>query len=197
MARATRKRAARRVARCRRAGAADRTTGVLTGADVLARENCARLVGRKVALLTNRTGRLRSGERTIDLLARTKGVELRSILAPEHGLGARAEGSIADEIDTPTGLVIHSLYGATRKPTAEMLEGCDTLVIDLQHVGTRIYTYESTLAYAMEVAGFARTARRRARQARSARALVRRRVRSPTPMPWISRRIARFRSRTA
>ncbi len=127
--------------------------GVLTGADVLAREGCARLVGRKVALLTNRTGRLRSGERTIDLLARTKGVELRSILAPEHGLGARAEGSIADEIDTPTGLVIHSLYGATRKPTAAMLEGCDTLVIDLQHVGTRIYTYESTLAYAMEVAG--------------------------------------------
>ncbi len=127
--------------------------GVLTGADVLAREGCARLAGRKVALLTNRTGRLRSGERTIDLLARAPGVELRSILAPEHGLGARAEGSIANELDPATGLVIHSLYGATRKPTAEMLAGCDTLVVDLQHVGTRIYTYESTLAYAMEVAG--------------------------------------------
>ena len=127
--------------------------GVLTGADVLAREGCARLAGRKVALLTNRTGRLKSGERTIDLLARTPGVELRSILAPEHGLGARAEGSIANEVDRATGLVIHSLYGATRKPTPEMLAGCDTLVIDLQHVGTRIYTYESTLAYAMDVAG--------------------------------------------
>ncbi len=127
--------------------------GVLTGADVLAREGCARLAGHRVALLTNRTGRLRSGERTIDLLARAQGVELRSILAPEHGLGARAEGSIANELDPATGLVIHSLYGATRKPTAEMLAGCDTLVVDLQHVGTRIYTYESTLAYAMEVAG--------------------------------------------
>ncbi|MBM3990189.1 MAG: DUF1343 domain-containing protein [Planctomycetes bacterium] len=127
--------------------------GVLTGADVLAREGCARLAGRKVALLTNRTGRLKSGERTIDLLARTPGVLLRSLLAPEHGLGARAEGSIENEIDPATGLVIHSLYGATRRPTPEMLAGCDTLVVDLQHVGTRIYTYESTLAYALEVAG--------------------------------------------
>ncbi|MFM7298968.1 MAG: DUF1343 domain-containing protein, partial [Planctomycetota bacterium] len=64
-----------------------------------------------------------------------------------------AEGSIANEVDRATGLVLHSLYGATRKPTPEMLAGCDTLVIDLQHVGTRIYTYESTLAYAMDVAG--------------------------------------------
>ena len=125
---------------------------VLVGADVLARESCARLRGRKVALLTNRTGRTSRGVRTIDLLASADGVELVCILAPEHGLGARAEGGIANEVDGPTGLVIHSLYGATRKPTPEMLAGCDTLVVDLQHVGTRIYTYESTLDYAMESA---------------------------------------------
>jgi uncharacterized protein YbbC (DUF1343 family)/CubicO group peptidase (beta-lactamase class C family) len=129
------------------------TDPVLVGADVLARESCARLRGRKVALLTNRTGRTSRGVRTIDLLASADGVELVCILAPEHGLGARAEGAIANEIDRPTGLPIHSLYGTTRKPTPEMLAGCDTLVVDLQHVGTRIYTYDSTLAYAMESAG--------------------------------------------
>ena len=126
---------------------------VLTGADILEREGCARLWGRRVALLTNHTGRTAAGVRTIDLLRRAEGVTLVCILAPEHGLGARAEGTIAKEIDPASGLTVHSLYGEARKPTADMLAGADTLVIDLQDVGTRIYTYGTTLALALEAAG--------------------------------------------
>ena len=126
--------------------------GVLTGVDVLARSACEPLRGRKLALLTNTTGRTRAGERTVDLLRRSEGLELVCILSPEHGFGARAEGVIAPSVDAPTGLPIHSLYGESRRPTEAMLAGCDTLVFDVQDVGTRIYTYESTLGYAMEAA---------------------------------------------
>jgi uncharacterized protein YbbC (DUF1343 family) len=82
-------------------------------------------------------------------------VELVALYAPEHGIrGTEAAGaSIASDVDGPTGLPIHSLYGETRSPTASMLEGVDVLLFDMQDVGARYYTYVSTMALAMEVAG--------------------------------------------
>jgi uncharacterized protein YbbC (DUF1343 family)/CubicO group peptidase (beta-lactamase class C family) len=126
--------------------------GVLAGADVLAREGCARLRGRRVALVTNTTGRTREGERTVDLLARAEGVELVCLMSPEHGLYAAIEGDVADAVDAPTGLPVWSLYGATKRPTERMLAGVDTIVFDVQDAGVRFYTYATTLGYVMEAA---------------------------------------------
>jgi len=76
-----------------------------------------------------------------------------SLLSPEHGIRGELEGTVAPARDEATGLTIHSLYGDTRRPTAAMLEGADTLVIDLADVGARFYTYKTTMAYAIEAAG--------------------------------------------
>lgn len=134
-------------------GPARSTEGVLTGADVLARDGGAQLRGRRVALINNRTGRTRSGERTLDLLARCDDVELVCALVPEHGFDAALEGAVEDAVDSASGVKLYSLYGKTRRPTREMLSGCDTLVFDVQDVGARFYTYSTTLGYAMEAAG--------------------------------------------
>jgi uncharacterized protein YbbC (DUF1343 family) len=125
---------------------------VLPGIDVLAAENFVALSGKRVALLTNQAGRDRAGDRTIDRLAQAPGVHLVSILTPEHGLSADREGRIEDGRDPATGLPIHSLYGANRRPTAEMLAGLDAIVIDLQDVGVRFFTYPTTVGYVLEEA---------------------------------------------
>jgi len=127
--------------------------GVLAGIDVLRAGGFARLAGRRVALLTNHTGLARDGRSTIDLLHAAPGLTLVSLLSPEHGIRGGLEGAVAPARDEATGLTIHSLYGETRRPTAAMLEGADTLVIDLADVGARFYTYKTTMAYALEAAG--------------------------------------------
>ncbi|MCK9285287.1 MAG: DUF1343 domain-containing protein [Rhodocyclaceae bacterium] len=125
---------------------------VKTGIDVLEEENFAPLHGLRVGLLTNRSGVDSAGRRSIDVLFRAAGVTLAALFSPEHGLTASREGRVGDDTDAPTGLPVYSLYGATRRPTAAMLDGLDALVVDLQDAGTRFYTYASTLAYAMEAA---------------------------------------------
>ena len=125
---------------------------VLTGADVLAAETCARLVGRRVGLVTNATGATRDGRRTVDVLFEAEGVQLAALFAPEHGPSASLEGELEHGVDGATGLPLYSLYGETRRPTGPMLEGLEVLVFDLQDVGVRFYTYPSTLLYAMQAA---------------------------------------------
>lgn len=134
------------------AGAGAFASTVLTGIDVLAAEGFARLSGRRVGLVTNQTGRDAAGRRTVDLLWAAPDVGLVAVFSPEHGLRGDREGVIQSAIDAQTGLPVHSLYGATRRPTPEMLSGIDTLVIDLQDVGVRFFTYVTTMAYAMEEA---------------------------------------------
>jgi uncharacterized protein YbbC (DUF1343 family) len=134
------------------------TPRVLTGIDVLEAEGFGPLVGRRVGILTNHTGRDSAGRRTIDLLAKAPGVHLTMILSPEHGLGADREGQIASGKDQATGLPIYSLYGAKLRPSESLLSRLDALVVDLQDVGVRFYTYATTMAYAMEVAAHAGTA---------------------------------------
>jgi uncharacterized protein YbbC (DUF1343 family)/CubicO group peptidase (beta-lactamase class C family) len=125
---------------------------VLTGIDVLASEGFARLRGKRVGLLTNHTGISRDGTSTIDLLAHAPGVTLVALLSPEHGIRGQLDEKVQSSRDDATGLPIYSLYGETRRPTEAMLAGVDTVVVDLQDIGSRLYTYPSTAAYVMEEA---------------------------------------------
>ena len=134
----------------RRADEADGRT--LTGIDVLKADGFTLLRGRRVGLVTNHTGRARTGEATIDLLAGLKDVTLVALFSPEHGIRGILDEKVDSSKDEKTGLPIHSLYGATNRPTAEMLQGIDTLVFDLQDIGARFYTYMTTMGYVMEEA---------------------------------------------
>jgi uncharacterized protein YbbC (DUF1343 family) len=119
---------------------------VLPGVDVLIAENGRPLAGRSCGLVTNHTGRARDGRRTIDVLAALPDVKLAAIFSPEHGIAGQLDQSgIAHGKDDASGLPVWSLYGETRRPTAAMLVGLDTLVFDIQDVGCRFYTYVSTM----------------------------------------------------
>ena len=91
--------------------------------------------------------------RRVKLLHEAPNVELVTLFSPEHGIAGKLDvPEIQDAEDQTTGLKIFSLYGATRKPTAESLRDIDVLVFDIQDIGTRFYTYVSTMGYAMQVA---------------------------------------------
>ena len=123
-----------------------------TGLDVLVASGFAPLQGKRVGLITNQTGLDSQGRRNIDLM-RQAGVKLTALFSPEHGfLGVEDRQGIQDAVDFRTDLKIFSLYGATQRPTPEMLRGLDALVFDIQDVGARCYTYETTMAYGMEAA---------------------------------------------
>ena len=128
---------------------------VRPGIEVLLSDSLSLVRGRRAGLITNHTGRDRSGTPSIDLLAAHPGVELVALFSPEHGIRGSAEAGVRVEggVDGRTGLPIHSLYGENRAPTAEMLYGIEVLLFDIQDVGTRYYTYLSTMALAMEAAG--------------------------------------------
>jgi uncharacterized protein YbbC (DUF1343 family) len=130
---------------------------IATGADALVRSGFAALVGKRVGLITNQSG-LVGGEHLADLLAKAPNVKLAAILAPEHGFRGEIEAGakVGDTIDAKTGVKVLSLYGTTRKPTPAMLRGVDVLVFDIQDIGTRFYTYISTMGLAMQAAAAAR-----------------------------------------
>lgn len=125
---------------------------VRVGIDVLAAEEFAPLRGKRVGLIANQTSRTTDGRRTLDLLATVEDVTLAAVFSPEHGLEGQLSGAVADSVDAATGFRVYSLYGSTRRPTAEMLAGLDVLVFDVQDAGVRYYTYATTMAYAMEEA---------------------------------------------
>ncbi len=125
----------------------------LNGIDVLARDNFAILKGKRIGLITNHTGKDRSGNTTIDLLFKAPDVKLVALFSPEHGIrGALDQEKITNSTDEKTGLPIFSLYGETRKPTDEMLKNLDVLVFDIQDIGARFYTFVSTMGLALEAA---------------------------------------------
>jgi len=128
---------------------------VKTGIDVLEEENFAPLAGKHVGLITNSTGCASDGKRTIDLLAHAPGVKLVALFSPEHGLeGSASEGAKVESTHAAAiGLPVYSLYGDVQRPDAQMLDGIDTLVFDIQDVGARFYTYITTLGYCLETAG--------------------------------------------
>ncbi|HEV7859969.1 MAG TPA: exo-beta-N-acetylmuramidase NamZ domain-containing protein, partial [Pyrinomonadaceae bacterium] len=125
---------------------------VLTGLDVLERDGFKALAGLRVGLVTNHTGRDRAGRQTIDVLRDAPGVKLTALFSPEHGIRGVADEKVSDTKDEKTGLPIFSLYGETRRPKPDQLKDLDALVFDIQDIGTRFYTYISTLGYVMEEA---------------------------------------------
>ncbi|TVP56255.1 MAG: DUF1343 domain-containing protein [Gemmatimonadales bacterium] len=134
---------------------AEATDPVRPGIDVLLSDSLHLIEGRRVGLVTNHTGIDREGVSSIDRLHGAVGVELVALYSPEHGIRGTAEaGELVDHtVDDRTGLPVHSLYGDTRKPTPEMLEGVDVLLFDILDIGARYYTYIYTMALAMEAAG--------------------------------------------
>ncbi len=128
------------------------TAQVMPGIEVLERDGFDILKRKRVGLLTNATGvdsRLRS---TIDILHAAPDVELKALFAPEHGVrGDIAAGEhVAGGTDPATGVKVYSLYGATKRPTPEMLRDIDVMVYDIQDNGCRSYTFISTMGLAME-----------------------------------------------
>jgi uncharacterized protein YbbC (DUF1343 family)/CubicO group peptidase (beta-lactamase class C family) len=121
------------------------------GIDVLHASGYAALQGMRIGLLTNHTGIDRTGNPTVDLLRSAPGVTLAAIFTPEHGLrGTEDHERVADE--RYGGIPVHSLYNERRKPSREQLAGLDALVFDIQDIGTRFYTYISTMGLAMGAA---------------------------------------------
>lgn len=128
---------------------------VKTGIEVLRDEGYRRLKGKRVGLMTHLSAVDRQLRGTLQLMWADGAVDLAALFAPEHGLSAAAPDAagVATGKDPRTGLPIHSLYGETYRPTADMLEGLDAIVCDVQDVGVRYYTYPSTISYIMEAAG--------------------------------------------
>ncbi|MCE2982260.1 MAG: DUF1343 domain-containing protein [Parachlamydia sp.] len=119
-------------------------------------QNAAFLKGKRVGLITNHTAINKEGESSVEVFkkqASLQGFKLAALFAPEHGLtGCQyADEKVADANDS-SGIPIYSLHGKTRRPTDEMLKTIDWLIYDIQDIGSRSYTYISTLFYAIEEA---------------------------------------------
>lgn len=125
---------------------------VLTGLEVLLSERFARLEGLKLGVVTNHTGIDRQGRSIIDLIGSAENIRLEAIFSPEHGLSGKLEGAYSSSRIEEAGILVHSLYGKTRKPELKWLTGLDALVFDIQDIGTRFYTYITTMALCMESA---------------------------------------------
>jgi uncharacterized protein YbbC (DUF1343 family) len=125
---------------------------VLSGLDVLRAEAFNRMRGRKIGLVTNQTGQARDGVSAVDLFDGAGNLELIALFSPEHGIRGIRDDRVPSSRDKKTGRVIHSLYGRRLRPTPEILAGIDTIVVDLQDIGTRFYTYMTTMAYVLEAA---------------------------------------------
>ncbi|MGB4341718.1 MAG: DUF1343 domain-containing protein [Dysgonamonadaceae bacterium] len=127
---------------------------IKTGVEVLKETGFKVLQGKQVGLITNPTGVDNCLKSTIDILHEAQDVHLVALYGPEHGV--RGDVYAGDKVDTftdpNTGVPVYSLYGSTRKPTPEMLEGVDALVYDIQDIGCRSYTYISTMYLAMQAA---------------------------------------------
>lgn len=125
---------------------------VRPGIDVVVGDSLHLVSGRRVGLLTNQTGVSREGTSDVERLL-SAGVSLTALFSPEHGFrGALNVENIGHTVDSATGLPIYSLYGAVRAPTPRMLSVVDLLLIDLQDIGARTYTYVSTALLAIEAA---------------------------------------------
>jgi len=126
---------------------------VRPGIEVLVSDSIGLVTGKRLALLTNQSGVDRLGRRDVDLLRGTPGVRLMAILSPEHGLrGTEDRPGLPDAVDSATGLPIYSLYGGTSLPAIAALDSVDIVLIDLQDVGARYYSYPVTAVLLMQEA---------------------------------------------
>ena len=130
---------------------------VKLGIDKLEADRFEALRGKNVGLITNHTGVNSTGISTVELLNIQKDLKLVKLFSPEHGFKGKFDQSIVrDSIDRSTGLKVLSLYGDRRKPSLTDLQNVDVLVFDIQDIGTRYYTYVSTMGLAMQAAAEAK-----------------------------------------
>ncbi|HSW28588.1 MAG TPA: DUF1343 domain-containing protein [Longimicrobiales bacterium] len=124
---------------------------VVPGIEVFLESPPAALVGKRLGLITNQTGVDRQGRSIIDLLKASPHVQLVALFAAEHGIRGDIPpgGEVNDERDS-SGLPVYSIYGGDNTPTQQMLEGLDALLYDMQDLGVRQYTTESTMLLAMQ-----------------------------------------------
>ena len=108
------------------------------------------LTGKRVAVLAHHASRDHSGNHVVDRLASMASINLKMIFAPEHGYRSLNDELVPDSIDSVTGLPVYSLYGPRKAPTPDMLSQLDVLLIDLQDIGLRYYTYPATVIYALK-----------------------------------------------
>jgi len=130
------------------------TPAVRAGIEILREQKFDVLRGKRIGLITNPTGVDHTLCSTVDILHGESDLKLTALFGPEHGVrGDHAAGDVVGGSNDPaTGIPVYSLYGATRKPTGEMLQDIDVLVYDIQDIGCRSYTYISTMGLAMEAA---------------------------------------------
>jgi len=121
------------------------------GDELLITKHSELIEGKKIGLVTNQTGVTSSGENIISLIANYKSANLVALYSPEHGLDGQANAGdyVKSYTHQSLNIPVYSLYGETRKPTKDMLSNIDILVFDIQDIGTRSYTYMSTLNYCM------------------------------------------------
>ncbi len=127
---------------------------VRLGDEIFLDDTWRELNGRGVGVVTNQTGVTSTLETIVDAMHANPQIALRAIYSPEHGLRGDQPAAtyVPSYVDERSGLPVYSLYGATRKPNAAMLDGIDVILFDIQDVGDRAYTYISTLAYVMQAA---------------------------------------------
>lgn len=123
---------------------------VKLGIDVLIESNFHQIRNKRVALLTNNAGRDSRGKLTAEIFSKAKEFELASIFTPEHGFFCDIPAGQYVNNDTLFNVPVYSLYGANRKPLKYQFEDCDIVVVDLQDIGIRSYTYISTMFKMME-----------------------------------------------
>src|SRR5438093_8889751 len=130
-----------------------RAARVLTGLEVLARERPRWLRGRRVGLLLHPASVTAELVSARDVVRRLCGKSLRALFGPQHGFAGEKQDNMIESghgVDPELGIPVYSLYSETRSPTRAMLQEIDLLLVDLQDVGTRVYTFEWTTALALE-----------------------------------------------
>ena len=138
-----------------------RAARVLTGLEVLARERPRWLRGRRVGLLLHPASVTAELVSARDVVRRLCGDGLCALFGPQHGFAGEKQDNMIESghgVDAELGIPVYSLYSETRSPTPEMLGGIDLLLVDLQDVGTRVYTFEWTTALALEACAAASSA---------------------------------------
>lgn len=125
---------------------------VKLGIDLMYESNFELIKGKKAALLANFSSRTRHGEQTAEIMAKSKRFKLKTIFTPEHGYYSIIPAGKAVDDNNVFGIKTVSLYGANRKPTPDLLKDIEVIVIDIQDIGIRSYTYISTVYYVLEAA---------------------------------------------
>ncbi|MEK7433269.1 MAG: DUF1343 domain-containing protein [Cyanobacteriota bacterium] len=125
---------------------------VLTGLDVLEKNNFSILKNKRVGIITNHTAINNKGDYILDIFSKQNTFKLKAIFTPEHGLKGKEDKEFIPSEIYGENIPVYSLYGDVKKPTKEMLKDLDILIYDIQDIGTRYYTFITTMAYAMESA---------------------------------------------